>query len=105
MGRIKIGSRVSTEAWRFDQNCEKESDRWSFKHFGVDWRDARAFGVVVGRSSQKFLIKWDIDGDETGFETESLHKEPDVGSNKETLTGMFFSFYALFQSYFKETNT
>ena len=90
MGRIKIGSRVSTEAWRFDQNCEKESDLWSFKHFGVDWRDARAFGVVVGRISQKFLIKWDIDGDLTGFETESVHKEPDVGSNKETLTGMFF---------------
>ena len=28
-GRIKIGSRVSTEAWRFDTTSEESIDRWS----------------------------------------------------------------------------
>ena len=42
--RIRIGSRVSTEAWRFD-HTKVDSDRWSFKNFGEGWQDARLFGV------------------------------------------------------------
>ena len=43
--RIKIGSRISTEAWRFDQT-KVDSDHWSFKQFGETWQDARLYGTV-----------------------------------------------------------
>ena len=36
MNRIKVKSRVSTEAWRFDRS-EKEEERWSFLYFGGTW--------------------------------------------------------------------
>ena len=29
MSRIKLGSRVSTEAWHFDRTCNNEKHRWS----------------------------------------------------------------------------
>ena len=44
--RIRISSRVSTEAWRFDQT-KIDVDRWSYKIFGELWRDARIIGTVI----------------------------------------------------------
>ena len=75
--RIKKGSRVSTEAWRFDQT-KIEVDRWSYKNFGETWQDARIFGTVVDKSGQKWKIKWDIDGEISTFETDKLFKEDDL---------------------------
>ena len=59
--RIRIGSRVSTEAWRFD-HTKVDSDQWSFKNFGEGWRDARLFGVVMEKIGQKWKVKWDFMG-------------------------------------------
>lgn len=76
MKRIRIGSRVSTEAWRFDNaKCLRAEDRWSFSKFGEKWPDARVFGTVTGRSGQKFDVKWDIDGETIAFEIDCLFKE------------------------------
>lgn len=72
--RIKIGSRVSTEAWRFDQTKE-DSDRWSLKQFGETWQDARLYGTVVETAGEKWKIKWEIDGETSMFETDNLFKE------------------------------
>ena len=75
--RIRIGSRVSTEAWRFDSLVPDDSDRWSFKQFGDTWRDARVFGTVVDRVGEKLLVLWDIDKETSLFETSVLTKEED----------------------------
>ena len=49
--RIRIGSRVSTEAWRFEQT-KIDVDRWSYKKFGELWRDARIVGTVIEQSGE-----------------------------------------------------
>ena len=72
--RIKIGSRLSTEAWRFDQT-KVDSDHWSFKQFGETWQDARLYGTVVEKAGEKWKIKWEIDGEISVFETDNLFKE------------------------------
>ena len=92
MARIKIGSRVSTEAWRFDSKCSQDSDRWSFSLFGPDWRDSRVTGIVVDKCGGKWMVKWDVDGEKSAFETEVLHKEPDanVAGKISQLNILFF---------------
>ena len=78
MSRIKLGSRVSTEAWRFDQkNVNKLEDRWSYLHFKSLWRDARLFGTVKGKSGNRWLVQWDIDQQIASWETDYLFKEVD----------------------------
>lgn len=82
--RIRIGSRVSTEAWRFDSIVKEDLDRWSYKQFGDTWRDARVFGIVVDRVGEKLLVLWDIDEETSLFETSVLTKEED-GHKSERL--------------------
>ena len=65
MRRITIDSRVSTEAWCFDDIKKKEEERWSFPVFGEDYKNARVYGTVTGRSGQKFKVKWDVNGGES----------------------------------------
>lgn len=76
--RIKVQSRVSTEARRFDRASVLEiKDRWSYNHFGDNWANARVFGRVVDRVGAKLLVEWDIDGERSPFEASVLHKEDD----------------------------
>ena len=82
--RIRIGSRVSTEAWRFDPT-KVDSDRWSFKNFCEGWRDARLFGLVMEKIGQKWKVKWDFDGEISVFETDILFKESDNAKPGEFL--------------------
>ena len=76
MNRIKVKSRVSTEAWRFDRS-EKEEERWSFLYFGGTWVDSRVYGTVTGKTGERWLVKWDIDEEISSWETEVLLKESD----------------------------
>lgn len=41
MPRIKLASRVSTGAGRFDRTCNSGKDRWSYGTFAGNWRDGR----------------------------------------------------------------
>ena len=72
--RIRIGSRVSTEAWRFE-HTKIDVDRWSYRKFGELWRDARIVGTVIEQSGGKWKVKLDIDGEISNFETNQLFKE------------------------------
>ena len=72
MGRIKINSRVSTEAWQFDGNTSFTEDRWSYSKFGKRWRDSRIVGTVVGSKGNKWEVRWDIDDSITTCETNYL---------------------------------
>ena len=47
--RIKVGSRVSTEAWTFDNKNVELEERWSFTQFGEQYLDARCYGTVIGK--------------------------------------------------------
>lgn len=93
--RIKVNSRVSTEAWRFDQIQANDVDtnRWSYMHFGEGWRDARVYGIVKEKSGQKWRIKWDIDGEITEFETDILHKENDLPKQGKQLLMFLFPLF------------
>ena len=53
MSRIKIGSRVSTEAWRFDKNSSVLEERWSFLNFGERWLGSPVVGTVDGKSGNR----------------------------------------------------
>lgn len=75
MVRIKVSSRVSTEAWQFDGLVCSPKDRWSYSRFGDNWSDAQITGTVIDRRGTKFLVKWDVDGSETTCETNYLHLE------------------------------
>ena len=77
MPRIKVNSRVSTEAWRFDRNNVEEKNRWSYSMFGEKWRDGRVYGTVVSKEGEKWMVKWDLDSDESALESEMLYKESD----------------------------
>lgn len=77
MGRIKIGSRVSTEAWRFDAKHIVEEERWSFFTFGKKWQDSRVIGTIEGKSGNRWIVRWDMDQDISSWETEVLFKEDD----------------------------
>ena len=75
MSRIKLGSRASTEAWRFDRTCNNEKDRWSYSIFGENWGDGRVCGIVLSKEGEKWRVKWDLDNEESTWETQFLHKE------------------------------
>ena len=75
--RIKVNSRVSTEAWRFDKLIVLDEYRWSYKYFDKKWRDSRVIGSVVSRSGDKWVVKWDLDGETNTFESSYLQKELD----------------------------
>jgi hypothetical protein len=77
--RIRIGSRVSTEGWRFDITSADTlvKNRWSYKIFGDQWVDSRVFGSVLGKIGCKWQVKWDIDQDISVFEGVFLQKEDD----------------------------
>ena len=78
MSRIKVSSRVSTEAWRFDnKSVEVDEQRWSFIQFREDWKNARVFGTVQSKSGDRWIVKWDIDGEENSLESDFLFKEDD----------------------------
>ena len=53
--RIKVGKRVSTEAWRCDVSNANDEARWSYGVFGENWHDARIFGTVkeTGREGRR----------------------------------------------------
>ena len=92
--RITLNSRVSTEAWRFDSRVTEDQHRWSFKVFGERWRDARVFGSVIKLGS-KVLVRWDIDGEESSFETSVLYKEENESKISSAGNKYFYSgFYS-----------
>ena len=73
MPRIKVGSRVTTEAWRFDKDKKK---RWSEEVFKDGWKNARVNGTVVMKSgTHHWNILWDIDGSESSLPTDVLQHE------------------------------
>ena len=61
MGRIKIGSRVSTEAWQFDRKELVLEEHWSFLHFGQEWLHSRVIATIDGKSGNRWLVRRDID--------------------------------------------
>lgn len=73
--RIKRGSRVSTEAWRFDRKHQDIKDRWSYSQFGEAYLDSRCFGSVERKEGEKWVIHWDIDGSLMAFESTFLQLE------------------------------
>ena len=56
-GRIKIGSRVSTEAWRFDIKHTVTEEHWSFLTFGEKWLDSRVIETVEGKSGNRWVVR------------------------------------------------
>ena len=75
--RIKIGSRVSTEAWQCDNEklARKpvvKENWWSFSVFGEKWRDSRVIGTVIDRKGEKWVVRFDIDNGELPFDTDNL---------------------------------
>ena len=77
MNRIKLGSRVSTEGWRFDSpTVTREEDRWSWKVFGK-WLDSRVYGKVLGKNGGKWQVRCDIDNEVSQMECDFLDKEDD----------------------------
>ena len=77
MARIKTGSRVSTEAWRFDRKSVALEERWSYLQFGKSCVDARVIGTVMEKSGNRWLIKWDLDEETVSWEMEYIFKEDD----------------------------
>ena len=77
MGRIKLGSRVSTEAWCFSNKHTVTEEHWSFLTFGEKWLDSRVIGTVEGKSENRWVVRWDMDQDGSSWETEFLFKEDD----------------------------
>ena len=75
--RIKVGSRVSTEAWRFDNKNVELEERWSFTQFGEQYLDARCYGTVIGKKGEKWNVEWKIDKSEMAFESRYLQWEVD----------------------------
>ena len=77
--RIKAGSRVSSEAWRCDLATQSETDRWSYKVFGDQWRDARIIGTALKPNGNYWSVQWDIDGQTTLINGANLvHEEDNV---------------------------
>ena len=81
MVRIKVKSRVSTEAWQFDGTVESPNKRWSYAQFGENWADSRIFGTVIGRAGSKWVVQWDIDSSQTTCETDYLLLEKPSNSD------------------------
>ena len=77
MARIKIGSRVSTEAWRFDKEPVAFQEWWPYLRFGEPWVEARVIRTVKEKSGNWWLVKWEIDEETVSWETEFLLKEDD----------------------------
>ena len=77
MGKIKIGSRVSTKAWRFNSKHTVTEERRSFLTFDEKWLDSRVVGTVEGKSGNRSVLRWDMDQDVSSWETEFLFKEDD----------------------------
>ena len=75
--RIKPQSRVSTEAWRFDNPKAEPAERWSFMMFGPSWRDERVIGTVVRSSGRSWIINWDLDEDNSSIQADYLMLLPD----------------------------
>ena len=74
--RIKVGTNVSTECWRFDGRHKNPGDRWSYHKFGENWADVRLAGVVKARAGgNRWLVKWTYDGTEREISTEHLVNE------------------------------
>ena len=48
--RIRVGSRISTEAWQFNEKCSNENVSWSFKLFGKNWQDSGVVGAVGSKT-------------------------------------------------------
>ena len=65
--RIKPLSRISTEAWRFDQpeaeRKKRGEKRWSFEVFGPSWSDAQVLGTVLRSLGRSWVIHWDLDAE------------------------------------------
>ena len=57
MARIKTGSRVSIEAWRFDRNSVALKERWWYLQFEGSWGDTRVIGTVKEKSGNWWLVK------------------------------------------------
>ena len=86
--RIKVGSRVSTEAWQCDAqpitSACKEEDRWSYMMFGRTWRDERVIGTVEERNGDMWTIKFDVDGQKVRFHSSKLQLLDD-GTKLQTI--------------------
>ena len=86
--RIKVGTHVSTECWRFDRKHEVREDRWSWKKFyskfGENWLDVRLTGVVKARAGgNRWLVEWDHDNTEMEISSEYLVNEDSTSTPAE----------------------
>ena len=54
--RIRIGSRVSTKAWQFDNKVADDCDWWSFKAFGEKWSESTILGNTTGNTVTYWLF-------------------------------------------------
>ena len=82
--RIRIGTNVSTECWRFDRKHKVPEDRWSWKEFGENWVDVRLKGTVKARAGgNRWLVEWHYDNTEKEISTEYLVNEDSRSSPAE----------------------
>lgn len=72
--RIKPMTRVSTEAWRFDDLRLDIRDRWSFGQFGDNHMNTRVFGTVQKKCGGMWKVVWD-DGESTTIRGDYLTNE------------------------------
>ena len=77
MSRIKHGSRVSTEAWRFYTKGVANEHCWSYLQFGGKWMDSQVYGTVISRSGDIWTVYWDINSEEIFLESDFIQKEQD----------------------------
>ena len=88
--RIKVGSKVSTQACRFDHpHTTIENQRWSYKVFGPAWKDARMYGTVQAFKEGRWEVLWHYDNELMTIESRHLVKLDDNFDFASCLTKTF----------------
>ena len=57
--KIRPNTKVSTEAWRFDDMKMEKQKRWSYKVFGEQHLDARVMGKTIKKEGMKWSVLWE----------------------------------------------
>ena len=76
-------TRVSTEAWRFDDLTLDICDRWSFGKFGDNHMNTSVFGTAKKKCGEMWKVVWD-DGETTTIRGDFL-TNADVKSDFEII--------------------
>ena len=57
--KIRPNTKVSTEAWRFDDMKMEKQKRWSYNVFGEQHMDARVMGKAIKKEGMEWIALWE----------------------------------------------